>query len=50
MRLATILLLVCSSLIFSACKTTPEDQVLWDAYEHEQDTQVVDPRPIIYDP
>lgn len=50
MRIATIFLLVCSSLMVSACKTTPEDQALWGAYEHELNTKVVDPRPIIFSP
>jgi len=50
MRIAIIFLLVYSSLFISACKTTPEDQARWAAYEHELNTKVVDPRPIIYDP
>ncbi len=50
MRIAIIFLLVCNSLIVSACKTTPEDQALWAAYEHELNTKVVDPRPIIFGP
>lgn len=50
MRITTIFLLVCSSLFVSACKTTPEDQALWATYEHELNTKVVDPRPIIFGP
>lgn len=49
MRIATIFLFVCSSLFVSACTTTPEDQARWAAYEHELNTKVVDPRPIIYE-
>ena len=49
MRVATIFLLVCSSLFVSACKTTPEDQARWAAYEHELNTKAVDPRPIFYE-
>ena len=50
MKIATIFLLVCSSPSVSACKTIPEDQARWAAYEHELKTKAVDFRPIIFGP
>jgi outer membrane lipoprotein-sorting protein len=49
MKFATIFFLVCNTLFVSACATSPEDQARWAAYEHDLNTKVVDPRPIIYE-